>query len=81
MLESVWERFGGETVIDSHLGLYKDIPFDSTMAFVEHVLSTKTTNRGLFVMVDAGTARPGRTHRPLDLAQVDRLYGLIQAYA
>lgn len=50
--EAVWERFNGQTVIAPHLGLNKDIHFEDRFEYVEHILQTKTHNRGLIVLVD-----------------------------
>ena len=50
--EAVWERFNGKAVIAPHLGLNKDIHFEDRFEYVEHVLQTKTHNRGLIVLVD-----------------------------
>jgi len=49
--EAVWERFGGRTAIVTHLGLNKDIHFDSEADYVRHVLRVKTHDRGLCVVV------------------------------
>ena len=49
--EAVWERFGGRTAIVAHLGLNKEIHFDSEADYVRHVLRTKTHDRGLCVLV------------------------------
>ncbi len=49
--EAVWERFGGRTAIVTHLGLNKDIHFDSEADYVRHVLRAKTHDRGLCVLV------------------------------
>ena len=49
--EHVWERFGGRTAIVVHLGLNKNIHFDSEADYVRHVLRTKTHDRGLCVLV------------------------------
>lgn len=49
--EAVWERFGGRTAIVAHLGLNKDIHFDSEADYVRHVLRVKDHDRGLCVVV------------------------------
>jgi hypothetical protein len=49
--EAVWERFNGKTAIIPHLGLNKEIHFEDTFEYVEHVLRTKTHNRGLLILV------------------------------
>jgi uroporphyrinogen-III decarboxylase len=46
-----WERFGGKVPLVTHLGLNKDIHFDSPREYVEHVLTVRTSNRGLCVLV------------------------------
>ena len=46
----VWDRFGGRTVIAPHLGLNVEIHFETVYQFLEQVLRTKTTNRGLCVL-------------------------------
>ena len=49
--EAVWERFGGKTAIIPHIGLNKDIHFQTNVAYMEHVLRTKTHSRGLCLIV------------------------------
>jgi hypothetical protein len=57
--EAVWERFGGRTAIVTHLGLNKEIHFDSEADYVRHVLRTKTHDRGLCVLVIPPGGRRG----------------------
>jgi len=52
--EAVWERFGGKTAIIPHLGLNNEIHFDGNREYMEHVLRTKTHNRGLCLIVTPG---------------------------
>ena len=49
--EPTWERFGGKVAVVPHLGLNKDLHFDTALAYARHVLVTKTTNRGLCLLV------------------------------
>lgn len=49
--EAVWERFGGKTAVIPHLGLNNETHFDGNREYLEHVLRTKTHNRGLCVIV------------------------------
>jgi len=49
--EPVWERFNDETVIVPHKGLNKDIYFEDKFEYIEHILRTKTHNRGLMILV------------------------------
>jgi hypothetical protein len=49
--EAVWERFNGKTAIVPHKGLNKDIHFETKFDYIEHVLQTKSHNRGLIVLV------------------------------
>jgi hypothetical protein len=49
--EAVWERFGGRTALIPHLGLNKTIHFRDNRAYLEHVLGTRTHDRGLCVVV------------------------------
>jgi len=52
--EAVWECFGGKTAIIPHIGLNNssgDDYFASTQEYMEHVLGTKTHNRGLGIIV------------------------------
>jgi hypothetical protein len=49
--EAVWEHFGGRTAIVPHIGLNKDIHFDSEADYVRHVLRVRTHDRGLCVLV------------------------------
>jgi len=48
--EAVWERFNGKTAIVPHLGLNNEVHFDTCREYMEHVLRTKTHNRGLCVI-------------------------------
>lgn len=61
--EAVWERFGGRTAIVTHLGLNKDIHFESEADYVRHVLQVKTHDRGLCVLVLPPGERKDTAHR------------------
>jgi hypothetical protein len=60
--EAVWERFGGRTAIVTHLGLNKEIHFDSEADYVRHVLRVKNHDRGLCVLVIPPGGRRRGTH-------------------
>jgi len=49
--EAVWERFGGKTAIIPHMGLGNESRFKDNQEYMEHILRTKTHNRGLCVIV------------------------------
>jgi len=49
--ESIWERFNGKTALIPHLGLNNEVHFDDNEAYLEHVLRTRSHNRGLCVVV------------------------------
>jgi len=50
--EAVWERFGGRTAVIPHCSAETIVAdFKNAFEWVEHVLKTKTTNRGLALMV------------------------------
>jgi hypothetical protein len=49
--EAVWERFGGRTAVIPHLGLNTTIHFPDNRAYLEHLLGTRTHDRGLCVVV------------------------------
>jgi hypothetical protein len=74
----VWERFGGKMVIVPHLGLNKEIRFASALDYVEHVLRARTTNRGLFILVDTAMTRADDPAQPLQEADYARLRELIE---
>ncbi|MFI5397967.1 MAG: uroporphyrinogen decarboxylase family protein [Candidatus Binatia bacterium] len=62
--EAVWERFQGKTAVIPHLGLNNPLRFHDNVEYMEHVLRTKTHDRGLCVVVSPGeqelkTADPG----------------------
>jgi len=57
--EAVWGRFGGRTAIVTHLGLNKEIHFDSEADYVRHVLRAKAHDRGLCVLVIPPGGRRG----------------------
>lgn len=61
--EAVWERFGGRTAIVTHLGLNKDIHFESEAEYVRHVLRVKTHDRGLCLLVLPPQERGTEAHR------------------
>jgi len=61
--EAVWERFGGRTAIVTHLGLNKDIHFDSESDYVRHVLRVTNHDRGLCVLVLPPEEREMEPHR------------------
>jgi len=48
--EAVWERFNDKVAIAPHLGLNNPELFETNRQFMEHVLTTKTHNRGLCVL-------------------------------
>jgi uroporphyrinogen-III decarboxylase len=52
--EAVWERFGGVTAVIPHLGLNNDDYFEGNQAYLEHVLRTRTHDRGLCIIVAPG---------------------------
>jgi hypothetical protein len=53
---AVWQRFGGKTAVIPHLGLNNEIHFNGNREYMEHVLGTRTHNRGLCVIVTPGEA-------------------------
>jgi uroporphyrinogen-III decarboxylase len=52
--EAVWDHFNDKTAIVPHTGLNKDIHFETEINFLQHVLRTKTHNRGLLVIAAPG---------------------------
>lgn len=75
--EPVWEHFGGQLVLITHLGLNKEVHFESALDYVRRVLAAKTSNRGLFLMVDTGVTRPDDSLLPFDPAEIETLYALV----
>jgi hypothetical protein len=51
---AVWQRFGGKTAVIPHLGLNNEIHFKDNREYMEHVLGTRTHDRGLCVIVTPG---------------------------
>ena len=49
--EAVWARFGGKTAVIPHLGLNNPQLFNDNREYMEHVLRTKTHDRGLCLVV------------------------------
>jgi len=76
--EAVWERFGGRTAIVTHLGLNKDIHFDSEADYVRHVLRVRTHDRGLCVLVVPPGARTDETHRGASVEEGATLDGFAE---
>jgi hypothetical protein len=52
--EAVWERFAGKAAVIPHLGLNTDLHFGTNREYMQHVLSKKTHNRGLCILVAPG---------------------------
>ncbi|MBS1253830.1 MAG: hypothetical protein MAG451_02883 [Anaerolineales bacterium] len=77
--ESVVEAFSGEVVICPHVGLNKDITFDSIFEYLEHVLITKQTNRGLYVLIDPTNSLLPATMKWTE-EELQRFYALIERY-
>jgi len=50
--DAICENFSGRTAIIPHLGLNKDIRFETSLEYLEYVLRHKTTNRGLCILID-----------------------------
>ncbi len=77
--EDVQECFGGRTVLVPHLGLNKDIHFESTVDFVEHILRVKMANKGLFLLINTWYTLPedGEEWGEEDFATIE---ALIQRY-
>ncbi len=74
--EAVWERFGGKTAVISHLGLNNEIHFDGNREYLEHVLGTKTHNRGLCVL-----AAPAQAFDADSLTRfVERVRGMLAKF-
>ncbi|MFH1929206.1 MAG: hypothetical protein ABIK79_13690 [Chloroflexota bacterium] len=74
------EKFSGQTAIIPHIGLNRDIRFDSVLDYVESVLRQKKTNRGLFIIVGI---LPGYRAYPMRWQEGDeeRIYALIEKYS
>ncbi len=52
--DAVWERFNDKTAIIPHMGLNNasgEIHFENTQEYMEHILRTKTHNRGFGIIV------------------------------
>jgi len=93
--EAVWEKFGGKTVVMPHCSPDATIvaEFKNSVEWVEHVLKTKTTNKGLCLMVypvvgDSGgmtidpTKGTGSARDLFDLAKFGfDIRGLIKKYS
>ncbi|MBM3133774.1 MAG: hypothetical protein FJZ89_00480 [Chloroflexi bacterium] len=69
---AVAEALGGRAVLSVRLGLNKDIHFPSIPAFVEHVLQTRRTNRGLLLVINLWYSLPG-SGQPLQPGDVPRM--------
>lgn len=77
---AVAKKFSGQAAIIPHIGLNRDIRFDSVLDYVESVLRQKKTNRGLFIIMDI---RPGYRAYPMQWHEGDeeRIYALIEKYS
>jgi hypothetical protein len=67
--DAVWERFNGKTAIIPHLGLNKEIHFDTRRDYIEHILKIKTHNRGLLILlpITGGAISAGSTEEEIAL--------------
>jgi len=74
LIEPVSEHFGGKIVIACRIGLNKDYKFNSMVEFVSHMMSTRKTNRGLFIHVDITNGIIDNSWPTTDL---DEIYALI----
>ncbi|HIQ04832.1 MAG TPA: hypothetical protein EYH31_03950, partial [Anaerolineae bacterium] len=75
--EAVAERFGGKALLSVRLGLNKEIHFQNIPAFVEHVLKSKTTNQGLFLVINTWYSLPG-SGRPWREGDTEEICALIR---
>ena len=75
-VEPIAERFSGRCVLSVRLGLDKEKKFASIPEWVEHVVDTVPTCRGLYLSVNTWYSSPG-SGRPWEPADLDRLYHII----
>ena len=69
----VAEHFGGRTVLACRVGLHRDIKFRGMADYVDHLLKTRKTNRGLFIHVDITNGLVDDSWPETDLGDIDRL--------
>ena len=79
--EAVWERFGGKTAVIPHLGLNNQIHFNSNREYMEHVLSIKTHNRGLCILVTPGQMEIKASEPDSITRFVDRVKEMLARYS
>ncbi len=92
--EAVWECFGGKIALIPHCSNVAMVArFETTAAWIEHILKVKTTNRGLALMVDptignrydtalnAALGRPTELDIPSLIALIQEVGALINSYS
>ncbi len=77
---AMWERFGGKTALIAHLGLNNEIHLAGNREYLDHVLSTKTHNRGLCVIVTPGDMDDKLTEPDSMQRFVDRVQATLARY-
>lgn len=75
-LGPIAERFSGRCVLSVRLGLDKDRKFASIPDWVEHVVRSAPTPKGLYFTVNTWYSSPG-SGRPWKPADLERLYRII----
>lgn len=75
-LEPIAERFAGKCVLSVRLGLDKDKKFASIPEWVEHVVNSVSTTRGLYLTINTWYSSPG-SGRPWEPSDLDLLYRII----
>jgi hypothetical protein len=75
-IEPIAERFGGRCMLSVRLGLDKDRKFASIPNWVEHVVGSVPTTRGLYLTINTWYSSPG-SGRPWEPADLERIYRII----
>ncbi|MDW7760622.1 MAG: uroporphyrinogen decarboxylase family protein [Acidobacteriota bacterium] len=72
---AVSDRFGGRVVLACRVGLNRDFVFKGMFDFVSRILAARTTNRGLFIHVDATNGLIGDDWPETDIEALAELLG------
>lgn len=71
--EEVLERFNGKIQLACRIGFNQNIKFNSIKDYVERILKSKKTNRGLFINVDVTNGLIDETWPETDLNEIYKL--------
>ena len=72
----VLQRFGGKTVLACRIGFNRDLQFRSMVDFIQRILDSCKTFRGLFINIDVTNGLIGEKWPITDINEIYKLIGL-----